>query len=574
MNGEEKYGGWGKKLKQLLEVNPMFAKNIFRMEDKVEKNVRGMTVTSNPALSTQASKASKIGSEPEAEGVAFEDFLGKASVDTTSGSFNPMKSNSELCTPMKNKNSKLPEPPENREHSASVRSRDSRNSGSSWVNEIMRRMSGVGYQQEEEQALCEKSWRSTVLLRLEVEAGSRPMDKLGSWLSLSVLFMIVIHPTVSTYTFQLFNCNKIYLDDDEPRWWLALDHATECYVGSWYSLRALAIFIMMSYVMGMPFLLAVICFSMYDMKRVEVMGRVEYVPSKFLRQELVPVEPKSESIESNGIASTLGIPDAEKKEEVTTNCTWDDSVASNSSATVDPLSHHEMLSPKATRLKTAKKNVKSNGRSLEHEVIYYVVQKTAGDGEIITAVTPLWREESNQVGVMQTGLQHPVFEALLGPHIVHFKPQLYYWGLCYEMLRRVAVTSVVILIQSTLEAPRYDVIYAQVVCVLALMMQAQIKPYSRSNINIMQTLFIGSQALVMLLLTTEKYVTETPFESDVCGWLLVVMQVALMIFVMYHVWREAAPLLAEQFTHMMPSNIERRSRLASGWSSYSLTDNL
>ncbi|KAK3238122.1 hypothetical protein CYMTET_51846 [Cymbomonas tetramitiformis] len=319
-----------------------------------------------------------------------------------------------------------------------------------------------------------------------------------------------------------------------------------------------------------------------DPKYGPVMGRVEYVPTKFLRQELVPVEPKPESAESNDLASTPDVPEGRKEEEVTTNCTWDNSVASDPSAAVDPLSRSESLSPRATKLKTAKKNAKLNGRSLEHEVVYYVVQETAGDGEIITAVTPLWREESNQVGVMQTGLQHPVFEALLGPHIVHFKPQLYYWGLCYEMLRRVAVTSVVILIQSTLEAPRYDVIYAQVVCVLALMMQAQIKPYSRSNINIMQTLFIGSQALVMLLLTTEKYVTETPFESDVCGWLLVVMQVALMVFVLYHVWREAAPLLAEQFRDMLPSSVtwprpsssDRRSRVASGLSSYSMTDNL
>ncbi|KAK3238120.1 hypothetical protein CYMTET_51844, partial [Cymbomonas tetramitiformis] len=164
------------------------------------------------------------------------------------------------------------------------------------VNGIMRRMSGGVYQQEEEQALCEKSWRSTVLLRLEVAAGSQPMDKLGGWLGLSVLFMIVIHPTVSTYTFQLFNCNKIYLDDDEPRWWLALDHATECYVGSWYNLRALAVFTMISYVMGMPFMLAVICFKMYDMKRVEVAVKLSALGGPVtvdLDQSILHLQPKS-----------------------------------------------------------------------------------------------------------------------------------------------------------------------------------------------------------------------------------------------------------------------------------------
>ncbi|KAK3255264.1 hypothetical protein CYMTET_35545, partial [Cymbomonas tetramitiformis] len=130
--GEMNGGRWGKKLKQLLEVNPMFAKHIFRTEDKVEKNARGLTVTSNPALSTQVSKASKIGSVSGAEGIAFDDFLRKDSDDTTAGSFNPMKENSELHAPVSSKSFKLPEPPENRDRTSSLRS-SARASGSSWV---------------------------------------------------------------------------------------------------------------------------------------------------------------------------------------------------------------------------------------------------------------------------------------------------------------------------------------------------------------------------------------------------------------------------------------------------------
>ncbi|KAK3266290.1 hypothetical protein CYMTET_25077 [Cymbomonas tetramitiformis] len=150
------------------------------------------------------------------------------------------------------------------------------------------------------------------------------------------------------------------------------------------------------------------------------------------------------------------------------------------------------------------------------------------DGSCMVAdVDPLWRMH----GHMQTGLQHPVIQALLGAQIVHFKPTHYYWGLCYEILRRVTVTSLVLPVQ--VYAPRYDVIYAAMVSVVALMVQAQVKPYNRSNINLMQTLIIGSQAACMLLLNTEKFVIDEDQEdeSEANGILLVVLQVALFTFI-------------------------------------------
>ncbi|KAK3257049.1 hypothetical protein CYMTET_33849, partial [Cymbomonas tetramitiformis] len=81
--------------------------------------------------------------------------------------------------------------------------------------------------------LCERSWRSVYLMKLEVDAGSSAFDALNSFLSISVLFLILMHPTVSTYMFQVFNCDRIYFEAEEVRYFLALDRSLECYTQTW-----------------------------------------------------------------------------------------------------------------------------------------------------------------------------------------------------------------------------------------------------------------------------------------------------------------------------------------------------
>lgn len=160
-------------------------------------------------------------------------------------------------------------------------------------------------------------------------------------------------------------------------------------------------------------------------------------------------------------------------------------------------------------------------------------------------VEPMWREP----GHMQSGLQHPVFEALLGPHILHFKPTHYYWGLCYEILRRVTTTSLVLLVQSpmVLNAPRYDVVYALVASALSLMVQAQVKPYCKPAINLIQTLIIGSQALSIIVFTTEKYANTNIAQSDACGWILVAIHSILLLFIGYRITQDFIPWIQTYF---------------------------
>ncbi|KAK3240142.1 hypothetical protein CYMTET_49998 [Cymbomonas tetramitiformis] len=362
-------------------------------------------------------------------------------------------------------------------------------------------------QLERELPLCSSSWRAKWMLRLELDAESPELMKLSSFLSLCVLFIILIHPTVTTYMFQLYNCEEIYYESGEKRWWLVLDRAMECYTDRWRMLRLCSMIVIMFYIIGLPVMLYLACHSLHDMKRVEVRGRIEYVPSSRLMGDLARP--------STAFAQSLGSPPSFQPERRRTRAVT-------------------MLKPRAEVMSQYK---------------FHVDLKEEGGDEV--PVQPLWREP----GHMQSGLQHPVFEALLGAHIRLFKPTHYYWGLCYEILRRVSSTSFVILVQSpmVLNAPRYDVIYAQLVSVLALMVQAQVKPYSRWQINVIQTLIIGSQALTILVITTEKYVNEMSTESVACGWILVGLQFVLFAFILYHMIRELIPWMQIYFPNTYTS---------------------
>eukprot|EP00854_Cymbomonas_tetramitiformis_P022593 gene22593-27272_t len=219
-------------------------------------------------------------------------------------------------------------------------------------------------------------------------------------------------------------------------------------------MRAVAVLVITLYILGFPLFLAIISYSMFNMKRVEVYGQVQYVPKNFLIQN------------RKARAPSVAVPNnAQDSEEYTYHV------------------YH------------------SNGLDLV------------------------------QPGHMQSALQHPLVQALIGPQIEHFKPTHFYWGLCYEILRRVLSTRQDPPPPTALNGARYDLIYAQTMSILALILQAQVKPYNKADINLVQTLSIGSQALIMLLLTTNKYITTTTAATDTVGWLMVVMQIALFVFI-------------------------------------------
>ncbi|KAK3255831.1 hypothetical protein CYMTET_35011 [Cymbomonas tetramitiformis] len=77
-------------------------------------------------------------------------------------------------------------------------------------------------------------------------------SRLRMYLGLMSFMLTFMHPSVSTFMFQLFNCDKIFFDQDEAQWWLAIDRRLECFTAEWSGYASMATLVICVYVLGLP----------------------------------------------------------------------------------------------------------------------------------------------------------------------------------------------------------------------------------------------------------------------------------------------------------------------------------
>ncbi|KAK3264971.1 hypothetical protein CYMTET_26317 [Cymbomonas tetramitiformis] len=105
------------------------------------------------------------------------------------------------------------------------------------------------------------------------EAGQR-------FLIITIFILTYIQPTVATYMFQVFNCDPIHFEDVGVQYFLAMDRRIECFsTASWWALASIAVFLILTYVVGMPIGLLIVLRYLHQRKRVaDEHGRTYFVP--------------------------------------------------------------------------------------------------------------------------------------------------------------------------------------------------------------------------------------------------------------------------------------------------------
>lgn len=105
------------------------------------------------------------------------------------------------------------------------------------------------------------------------EAGKR-------FLIIAIFILTYIQPTVATYMFQVFNCDPIHFEDLGVQYFLAMDRRIECFsTASWWALASIAVFLILTYVVGMPIGLLFVLRYLHQRKRVaDEHGRTYFVP--------------------------------------------------------------------------------------------------------------------------------------------------------------------------------------------------------------------------------------------------------------------------------------------------------
>eukprot|EP00854_Cymbomonas_tetramitiformis_P007321 gene7321-8715_t len=102
---------------------------------------------------------------------------------------------------------------------------------------------------------------------------------------LALFFIIFFQPTVATQMLQLFNCDPIYHNNSTPDYFLALDREVACYSRTWWVFAAVALAILLTYVIGLPLGLLFILRKLHCQKRVYTEhGTTCFVPSSLMRR--------------------------------------------------------------------------------------------------------------------------------------------------------------------------------------------------------------------------------------------------------------------------------------------------
>ncbi|KAK3279716.1 hypothetical protein CYMTET_12415 [Cymbomonas tetramitiformis] len=287
-----------------------------------------------------------------------------------------------------------------------------------------------------------------ITIAMAMQDGTVMRPKVGIAIAVLSYVLILLHPVACTFIFGLFWCNEIYLEN--AQWWLAIDQRVECYDLKYWGYFAMAMVGLVLYVFGVPFGLAVVPHMLRKYKR---MVRTDTGEEVYIhKRELTEWKP----------------------DENLSECT--EAVFVHNSLSVRILAAHD-----------------ANRADDSNQVSHFMTDDTGNRVWLI--------EHAAEDGNERTALMHPR-AVHLAPYVMPFKSQ-YYWWPAYDMLRKLAQTSLVVAVRGIHNT--YDLIYSIVVTVMFLAVHASCQPFKSEMVNMFQTLILVSQATNICLLIQARY---------------------------------------------------------------------
>ncbi|KAK3240203.1 hypothetical protein CYMTET_49941 [Cymbomonas tetramitiformis] len=340
--------------------------------------------------------------------------------------------------------------------------------------------------------------RSLIPLILDSGTGleeSKSVTNPNFYLAISMFILIQWHPILGTTMFQLFNCRYLHFDEAEAKPYLVLDHGVECFTNLWYLYAWIAATVIVLYIIGMPVAIACLLYHL-DQCKWDAPGGAE---------------DRGGARERDSIQDVSGDPHEEPMDA------WEE--------------------------KKEKKNLLSLSRSLSRRVDAGIDRD--GESHTVTFQTPK-HGSASAAGAGLEPMEQPFslldeerVQELLGILYIHYKRE-YYWFTPYDMMRRLAQTSAVIIVRMLDGA--YATIYALLVAMLAMVFHTWLAPFEHSTNNFMQMLCLLSHCIVVLMLLVEEHVADGA-DSKFTGTLLVVLHTCLTIYLCFKIGKAYAATL-------------------------------
>ncbi|KAK3239324.1 hypothetical protein CYMTET_50741 [Cymbomonas tetramitiformis] len=117
---------------------------------------------------------------------------------------------------------------------------------------------------------------------------------------IAIFLLIFLHPTCGTQMFQVFNCTPVHLHHVDAQQWLELDLRVECFTWQWTLCASVAAFVILTYILGLPIILAMIVWRLSSYRRVALPGgEVFFAPQGWLDGEGEPGDGAGEGLDSD-----------------------------------------------------------------------------------------------------------------------------------------------------------------------------------------------------------------------------------------------------------------------------------
>ncbi|KAK3244866.1 hypothetical protein CYMTET_45542 [Cymbomonas tetramitiformis] len=317
---------------------------------------------------------------------------------------------------------------------------------------------------------------TTQARRLPLSVNARPGEKPVEWYRtklfsiycvVATFVLMYIHPGVSSYCFQIFSCDEVYLETDETTAWLRLDRSVQCFTTEWYAWMTLSIAVILTFSLGLPIGLVVSTVWLQGRKKVHVRGQA------------------------------------------------------------DRFVHHSQL-----------RMVEGS----EDFPMYEMQDPILG----LVDVEPCFQQGAweRSIADMETQLNDSRMALFITPYVAPYKSELYYW-MGYEILMKLAQTSMVILVQMVTEE-NYDLVYAMMITLVAIMVHTFVQPYKSNLVNFFQMMALATQMLTLLGYITEKFISDGDLESSVTGIILISAQVVFSALLCYYISLDVVPYIRQQ----------------------------
>ncbi|KAK3237484.1 hypothetical protein CYMTET_52444, partial [Cymbomonas tetramitiformis] len=435
------------------------------------------------------------------------------------------------------------------------------------IQKKMRKASGITLQPREEwsEQMTEEEWRHNI----------------GSTCMAAALFiMMLFHPSISTITFQLFNCNPVYFDDDSRalQYWLHLDTTVECFTPSWYVAMGFAVFTMATYVVGFPLGLFLM---MHHLRQYHQLRMPRHVADQHVAlvldgvwipchtEDAVAVRLHGSWFEGGGESwhdadtefAAISWHDAEPAAPSSESLwkTLEDAAEAEKGDTNEEPDADEVeifvLRSSFTLLGPLKKQRRLSIRERLREMPAAGVQQGGAgetariqlkDGQVIEEVFCLQKPEM-QFGeddvsrVMQytpmTRLDNGHAQRVLGQFRDPFEDEFYYYQ-CYEICRRVLQTGVVVLF--SMVAGNYAaLLYALIFSGIAILIHQRYSPYKHDALDNLQLFILMNQFMAQASLL----LNPLNLQSSAFGIALVVAQVMLVLYASTLIYPAIKPVI-------------------------------